>query len=30
MKVFPLLFFAPFIRGIVGITIGHMIDDHAD
>jgi hypothetical protein len=34
MKVFPLLFFAPFIMGIVGITIGHtighMIDDHAD
>ena len=30
MKVFPLLFFAPFIMGIVGITIGHMIDDRAD
>jgi hypothetical protein len=30
MKLFPLLFFAPFIMAIVGLTIRHMIDDHAD
>jgi hypothetical protein len=30
MKLFPLLFFASFIMGIVGITIRHMIDEHAD
>jgi hypothetical protein len=26
----PAPFFAPFIMGIVGVTIRHMIDEHAD
>jgi hypothetical protein len=30
MKLFPLLFFAPFILGIVGVTIRHVIDELAD